>query len=387
MGGYNFGVDEPDPLGLVGQTVRGSWFVERLVHEGSLSHIYEVHRETDGVRAALKCYAALADLPDPLRNNLRSSFITVGKIVAQLARAYDGLVRPLGGGWLDLPSGSAIPCIILEWLDGNTLEALLDAERGRIRRTVGEVLHLMAGPLEVLAAAHQFGLVHRDIKPSNFYVIGDAIERGAQVRLLDLNMAKQGRSAEESVPRPSVLFMTPHYAAPEQFRGDDPLIGPWTDVFGLALVFLELMAGYGPAMRGETLEELRQASEDRDRRPTPRELGLDVSNAVEAVFRRALAVDVGERFRNAGAFARQLHAAAEADGRVTSSAISRVSGVLDFDTTPDARMRPNPPTGTVIAPHPPPDPRPAITGQTVISHGPPVSPYTVLTPPYRKPDE
>lgn len=381
-------MDDSDPLGLIGQTLRGSWQVTRLIHTGAMSLVYEATTAASSQRAAVKCYVGLADVPQDLQNSLREAFITVGRDVARLARAYDGLVQPLGGEWLPMDNGTEVPCIILEWLEGNTLEALLDAEVGHFRRTTSEVLELMAAPLEAIAAAHQLGLVHQDIKPSNFYVCGDTIKAGVEIRILDLNLAKLERAGEESVPRPSVLFMTPHYAAPEQFRGDDPLIGTWTDVFSLALVLIELMAGYGPVMRGATIEELQQASEDPDERPSPRTLGLDVPNTVEAVFRRALAVDIRERFRSAGAFLRALHAAVAAEGRITSSAISRVSGVLEFEPDPDSPPRVvqvplASPTGTQIAPVPRDNPR--ITGETVIAQSPAVTGHTVVArPPTRK---
>lgn len=373
---------ERDPLGLVGQTVRDTWEVTDLVHHGGLSLVYRAVRTFDGMRAAIKCYTCLADVPDRMQSTMRDVFIRVGKTVGRLAPRHPGLVRPIGGGWLPLASGSEIPCIILEWLRGHTLEALLDREPLGLRRTADEVLSLMADPIAALAAAHEHGLVHRDIKPSNFFVCGDSLAAGASIKVLDLNLAKLGSGEEDSLPRPSVLFMTPHYAAPEQFLRDDALIGPWTDVYGLALVLLELMTGEGPVQRGDSIDDLRRAARDPDDRPTPRRLGLDTDNAVEAVFKRALAVEPRERFRTIGAFSAALESAIEADGRVTSSAISRVFGVLECDTPAEpTRTQPmpivRPSTGTVISGAPPPAP---VTGDTVIAPSPVVTGYTVLAP-------
>ena len=379
-------MDASDPLELIGQTLRGSWRIERLVHVGALSHVYRVRRETDGRHGALKCYVGLAGLSKALQHNVRDAFVRVGRDVGRLSRSYEGLARPLGGGWMEMDDGTEIPCVILEWLAGKTLEAMLDAERGRFRRTATEALALMAAPLEVLAAAHQLGLAHRDIKPSNFFVCADTLTPDAPIRLLDLSLAKLSRRGETSMPRPGVLFMTPNYAAPEQFRGDDPLIGPWTDVFGVALVLIELMAGYGPVMQGHTLEALQAASEDRNRRPSPRTLGLDVPNTVDAVFKRALAVDVAERYRDVGAFLRALYAAAAAEDRVTSSVISRVSGTLDFDPGQDPGYAPPQPleepvhaapSGTVIASAP--QNAAQTPDHTVIAEAPAPVAYTKLS--------
>lgn len=380
-------MDERDPLGLVGETVR-SWHVTDLVHAGGLSLVYRAVNPSDGRRAAIKCYTCMAELPEAMREVMRKSFIRVGRSVARLAAEHPGLTRSIGGGWLPLDNGIEIPVIVLEWLRGQTLEAIFDRARLPYPRPAGEVLDLMSEPIAALAAAHQAGLTHRDIKPSNLFVEGD-LREGVSVKILDLNLAKLGVQREESMPRPSMIFMTPHYAAPEQFRGDDSFIGPWTDVYGLALVLVELMAGHGPVLAGDTIDALRRSSEDREQRPTPRALGLVADNTVEAVFKRALAVDIRDRFRNAGAFHEALKAAVKAEGRVTSSRISRVFGVLeDLSTEADELPEPPPPpsrpaTSTVVAPAPtaPPAP-PGVTGDTVIARAPAqaVTGYTVLAP-------
>jgi serine/threonine-protein kinase len=94
---------------------------------------------------------------------------------------------------------------------------------------------------------------------------------------------------------------TPAYGAPEQWAPKRfGKTGPWTDVWGLALTFVEALAGREVitgdhvAMMGTVLDEKR--------RPTPRSEGAAVPAALELVFRRALAVDPRERHRDAGAF-------------------------------------------------------------------------------------
>ena len=82
--------------------------------------------------------------------------------------------------------------------------------------------------------------------------------------------------------------MTPAYAAPEQFS---PALGSTarTDVFAFALMLGEMISGKD-ALEGSEYEALERASSNPDQRPTPRTLGADVSDDVEAVFAKALAV-------------------------------------------------------------------------------------------------
>jgi serine/threonine protein kinase len=238
--------------------------------------------------------------------------------------------------------------MFLEWLEGQTLESHLDRERMTplFSRTLGEVLALMEQPMAALAAAHERGLVHRDIKPSNFFVCAPDLSPGVPIKMLDFGLAKlQSRGGDRELPSP-VAFMTPTHAAPEQFRGEEGWVGPWTDVFGLALVLVEMMRGGGPALTGSDFAALRDASMDTEHRPTPQRFGLEVAGVVEAVFERALAVDPSQRFQTIGEFSDALHAAVERERRVTSSDRSRVCGEIDIETTQRSGL----PGGSLIVP-------------------------------------
>src|SRR5690606_13171532 len=90
--------------------------------------------------------------------------------------------------------------------------------------------------------------------------------------------------------------------APEQFSRSYGATGPWTDVYAMALILVELLRGDHKALEGETFFELGVASCDPDKRPTPRHHGIDVSDEVEAVFGRALALQPRDRFATMGAF-------------------------------------------------------------------------------------
>jgi formylglycine-generating enzyme required for sulfatase activity len=102
---------------------------------------------------------------------------------------------------------------------------------------------------------------------------------------------------------------TPNYGAPEQFSRSHGATGPWTDVFGMALILLEVLRGGEPALSGNDYMQLAVASRDPMTRPTPRTLGLQVPQTVERVFARALAVAPGERFSTMGQFWSALHEA------------------------------------------------------------------------------
>jgi hypothetical protein len=98
----------------------------------------------------------------------------------------------------------------------------------------------------------------------------------------------------------SIHAFSPRYGAPEQFARKYGATGPWTDVFALALVLVEVVAGKS-AMKGDTAQLMALAT-DGVNRPTLRSLGVTESDAVEVVLTRALAVEPVDRFADAGKF-------------------------------------------------------------------------------------
>jgi formylglycine-generating enzyme required for sulfatase activity len=109
---------------------------------------------------------------------------------------------------------------------------------------------------------------------------------------------------------------TPSYGAPEQFDSSRGATGPWTDVFALALVAVELMSGR-PPLDGTDVPELAAQSMNPDQRPTPMSRGVLVPDRVDDVFRRALAVDPAERHASASELWDALEAACRASSVAT----------------------------------------------------------------------
>jgi len=293
-----------DPLSLVGTTLADKYIVESVVGEGGFAVVYRATHQVWKRPVAIKVFKALGDVPPARRQQLLDDFVREGALLAELSERSTAIVQARDIGTLALPQGDEVPYMVLEWLDGETLEAVLHRElhddiepRGLLDAVV------LLGPVaEALALAHQKGIAHRDVKPGNVFVVGD-VNGEHNVKLLDFGIAKVVQEAEKEGFRKTAgqSSFTPLYAAPEQFDRSLGGTGPWTDVFALALVLVEVLLGR-EAMRGDSIVQLATVAADRQRRPSPQSHGLLVSDDVEAVFLKALAVSPEARYQDAGAF-------------------------------------------------------------------------------------
>jgi len=304
-----------DPFGLVGSTIGGRYVVEALVGEGGFSVVYRARHVLWNRPVAIKAFRGLEALDAEAQGRLLRAFIREGAILAELSERSTAIVQARDTATLVTPNGDWVPYLVLEWLPGETLETILWRERqaGLSPRRLDEAASLLEPIAQALALAHEQGICHRDLKPGNLVVLGDARVPGSVIKLLDFGTAGLFSEAHRALggrarARECSAF-TPAYAAPEQFSQAYGVTGPWTDVFALALVVVELLSGREPMGEGRPLAEFAAVASDPARRPTPRALGVDVSDAVERVFARALAVFPAERWPTVGTFWRALRQA------------------------------------------------------------------------------
>src|SRR5829696_5995702 len=174
-------------------------------------------------RVALKVlHPALADDQAFLRRFRAEARAAAALSHPNLMAVYD---------WTDEPD----PYLVLEYLGGGSLRALLD--RGR-RLTVGQAVIVGLEAARALDYAHSKGFVHRDIKPANL-LFGDE----GRLRIADFGLARALSEATWTEPGDG-LVGTARYAAPEQASG--ARVDGKADVYALGLVLIEAVTGTVP---------------------------------------------------------------------------------------------------------------------------------------------
>ncbi|HKQ70613.1 MAG TPA: bifunctional serine/threonine-protein kinase/formylglycine-generating enzyme family protein [Polyangiaceae bacterium] len=342
-----------DSLGIVGTTVGDKYVIEAVVGEGSFSLVYRAMHLVWRTPVAIKCFRGFHDVPSETRDRLLLEFVQEGALLSELSGKSATIVQARDAGTLVAARGEALPYIVLEWLEGRTLESVLEEQRavfGERGWPIERVIEVVAPIATALGMVHRRGIAHRDIKPNNIWIGGAFDSEEMFVKLLDFGIAKvvgtlKGREFRKT--KGTVTSFTPAYGAPEQFSRNLGATGPWTDVYALALVFVELLAGRSP-IEGDDFIQLGMAAVDPAHRPTPRALGVPVQDALERVLRKALSVRPDDRFATASDFWDALENARERARRPTVRVGSSPSGT---DAAPERpalrRLRPALATGVL----------------------------------------
>lgn len=296
-----------DPLGIVGTRLDGKYLIEAAVAEGGFGRVYRARHCSLHCPVAVKVLKVPDDLGGPGRREFLEAFSREARTLARLD--HPALVRAMDFGVSAAASGERVPWMVLEWLEGSTLEAHLAAREGRGGCSPAEALALLRPAIEGVARAHALGVAHRDLKPSNLM----RVEGPIGLRVLDFGIARQMEPGDEASPSGetasrSMRVFSPAYASPEQLGGTRT--GPWTDVHALALILTEVLTGLAPyeASTGDGGGLDLSLAVLSAERPTPRRHGVDVG-AWEPVLARAAALRPGDRYPDAGSLLEALETA------------------------------------------------------------------------------
>lgn len=323
-----------DAFGIVGSVIASAYRVESVMAEGGFGTVYRAHHGGFRAPVALKCLRLPPGLLPEARQHFLEAFRAEAELLFRLSASIPNVVRPLHADAFTLPEpdGRFVPYIVLEWLDGHTLDALIRKRRaeGQAPFALKKLVRWLTPVARALERAHNFqgpdgpvSIVHRDLKPENIFVADVAGEE--VVKILDFGIGKAKSMVSQAVGRASqgtpssIATFTPAYGSPEQWAPRRfGQTGPWTDVWGLALTLSEGLVGH-PLFDGDPAA-IMAAVLDPSRRPTPGSEGAIVSDEVERVMAKALALDPRDRYADAGVFWNELLAAA----RISSGELAEV---------------------------------------------------------------
>lgn len=209
----------------------GDYQLTDFLGAGGMGDVYRaVHRKIDRMVAikVLTCF-------DP-HTQYGNRFVNEARIQA-------GLHHPNIATLYDFVEFEGRPCIIMEYVDGQTVHERI-SEYGPL--PIDESLSVFKSVARAISYIHQKGILHRDIKSNNI-----KISSSGQVKLLDFGIAKDTITPKLTLDGHYVGSL--YYLSPEQLMGNK--VGQPSDIWSLGILLYELITGELP-FETQSLDEL-----------------------------------------------------------------------------------------------------------------------------------
>jgi eukaryotic-like serine/threonine-protein kinase len=310
---------------MLGTALGGRYRLDEQIGKGGMSTVYRAFDTVLERPVAIKLmHREIASDSDQLERFRREA-----RAVAQLSHAHivtviDAGEEPQGDG--DPAHPGATPYIVFEYVDGETLKAL-------IRRTGPlEITEAIAYAIEIaraLEAAHEHQIVHRDVKPQNVLLTAEGT-----AKITDFGIART--LTEEGLTLDGRVLGTTDYVSPEQALGHK--VTGQSDIYSLGVVLYEMLTGAipftGPSPVAVAMRHVREEIPDvQYRRP-------DVSAATAAVVERATAKNLARRYPDIPALLTDLEEVLAVEAARAGQTTGEVTTVLRTLPAPARRRLP-----------------------------------------------
>jgi eukaryotic-like serine/threonine-protein kinase len=334
-----------DPFDLVGDMLDGEFRVEEVVGEGALSVVYRAENVTMGLPACVKCLNLPTTLDPAFASTIVASFEAGAKLHYRLARGHLAIAQTFTTGTTVAPrTGAQIHYIVREWFEGESLARDLRRRRaeGEHGRTLDETLDMFDPIASALMYAHSQGNEHLSLMPSNIFVSVKGEDR--TLKLLDFGV---GRAVDEAASTrspfatkaPRIKLLLPTYAAPEQLDATLGPTGPWTDVYALALVLLEVLSDR-PVMSEKDASALVARALNTSTRPTARAHGVLLPENAERALTRALLLEPESRHSTVAELWKELTVKPRNERRRLATHLRRLRRIRGTHRPPSLRPPP-----------------------------------------------
>jgi len=206
------------------------------------------------------------------------------RMFRQEARAAAAMNHPNVVQVYDVAMVAQRPCIVMEYVQGETARQLMKQDGERKPLSPRRVAEIARDICDALAYAHTQGVVHRDVKPGNIIVSS----RGT-AKLMDFGISKVFEAGSEGETEAKG---TPQYMPPEQILGHE--VDGRTDLYALGISMFEIVAGRRPFGGKDVVDKQLHAE-----LPDPRELVADIPEPLVWVIQKVCRKKPSERFQSA----------------------------------------------------------------------------------------
>lgn len=279
---------------VIGETIGPYQLLEQL-GQGGMATVYRAYHAALDRSVAIKALHP-AFMEDP---NFLARFQREARVVARLEHPN---IVPI----YDFSEHEGRPFLVMKFIEGETLKTVLQKNHP----TLAETLPVVEAVGAALAYAHSQGILHRDVKPSNVLVT-----RAGQIYLADFGLARIAQSGHSTLTS-DMMVGTPHYISPEQALAR-PDIDERSDIYSFGVMIYEMTVGRVPYSADTPFAIVHDHIYSP--LPLPRQVNLDLPEAVERFLLKALAKTREDRFPNVAAMVAAYRTALALPGVVTNN--------------------------------------------------------------------
>ncbi|MFD3457250.1 protein kinase [Streptomyces sp. NPDC058691] len=268
-----------------GRSVGGGRYVLRdLLGQGGMASVHLAHDTVLDRPVAVKTLHSDLGREQSFRERFRREAQAVAKL------NHTNIVSVFDSGE-DVVDGAVVPYIVMEYVEGKPLRAVLDEDIARFGAMPTEkALKIVSDVLAALSESHGVGLVHRDIKPGNVM-----LTRRGVVKVMDFGIARAMQSGVTSMTQTGMVVGTPQYLSPEQALGRG--VDERSDLYSVGCMLFELLTGRLPFEGDSPLSIAYQHVQELP--PAPSGLNRAITPDTDALVARALRKNPAERFPTA----------------------------------------------------------------------------------------
>src|SRR6266487_2318613 len=253
--------------------VEGKYRVDRMVGKGGMGAVFLAHDLTLAREGALKVLPPDISMDEVIVKRFQQEAKTAAKLDhTNISPIYR--VESEGG----------LNYFVMKYIAGVSLEDVLEQKKeplaaDYIQRVVWEAAC-------ALGHAHSRGIVHRDVKPANIM-----FDHDGKVMLTDFGISKALQAAS-AFTGTGMIIGTPHYMAPEQAKGQ--AVDGRADQYSMGVVAYRMITGQLP-FSGDSVHTIlyKHIFEEVQ---APKTLRPDISEAISAAVKRAMAKEPDQRF-------------------------------------------------------------------------------------------
>ncbi|MEU5611912.1 protein kinase [Streptomyces sparsogenes] len=264
----------------------GRYQLRDLLGEGGMASVHLAYDSVLDRQVAIKTLHTELGREQSFRERFRREAQSVAKLT------HTNIVSVFDTGE-DTIDGAVMPYIVMEYVEGQPLRAVLDTDvRQYGAMPTEKALKITADVLAALEISHEMGLVHRDIKPGNVMMTKRNV-----VKVMDFGIARAMQSGVTSMTQTGMVVGTPQYLSPEQALGRG--VDARSDLYSVGIMLFELLTGRLPFDADSPLAIAYAHVQEEPVAPST--INQSIPPAVDALVARALKKNPNERFPTAEA--------------------------------------------------------------------------------------